>query len=215
MRWRCDLVALAALVAVPAWCRPARAEDRPEPSYGRIEGDLTLVAGAGGVVAPRAPRAEGELRVRYLETAGVFATYEDGAFSGWPAEPRRVLAAGVEVRPLFLFRWLRGHEVRHAAFDLVVDSIGLEVGAAFAQAAGEGFASRAGVQVGLGLEVPLSGNASGPWIGLHGGLRWMDAALASASTADADDREAFLAISLAWHQVVVAHVVDVGDEAPR
>ena len=63
--------------------------------------------------------------------------------------------------------------------------------------------------------LPLLGEASGPWVGLHGGVRWSEAALATGNAATADDREGFLSITLAWHQVVVAHVVDVGDEAPR
>lgn len=193
----------------------ARAQAAADPTYGRMEGDLTLVAGAGGVVAARGPRVEGELRIRYLESAGVFASYEDGAIVSSAAEPQRVLALGFEVRPLFLYRWLRGKEVRRAAFDLVLDSFGLELGAAFAQPAGEGFASRAGVQLGLGVEFPLAGQASGPWIGIHGGVRWSDAALASGEAPTADDRSGFLAFTLAWHQVVLAHVVDPGDRPPR
>ena len=30
-----------------------------------------------------------------------------------------------------------------------------------------------------------------------------------------DHREAYLSITLAWHQVVSAHLVDVGDREPR
>jgi hypothetical protein len=46
-------------------------------------------------------------------------------------------------------------------------------------------------------------------------VRWSDAALASGVAASADDRSGFVAITLAWHQVVVTHAADVGDEAPR
>jgi hypothetical protein len=209
-------VAAAVAVAVVAGGEPrARAQGVAEPTYGRMEGDLTLVAAAGGVVAARGARVEGELRVRYLESAGLFATYEDGALVGSAAEPTRVLAAGLELRPLFFYRWLRGKETRRATFDLVLDSLGLELGAAFAQPAGEGFASSAGVQVGLGVELPLTGQASGPWIGVHGGVRWSDAALASGEAPTADERSGFLSITLAWHQVVLAHVVDPGDRPPR
>jgi hypothetical protein len=97
----------------------------------------------------------------------------------------------------------------------VVDSLGLELGATLAQPAGEGFASRAGIQAGIGLEVPILLQATGPWVGIHAGARWSDDALASGVAATADDRSVFVAITLAWHQVVVAHVVDVGDQAPR
>jgi hypothetical protein len=180
-----------------------------------LQGDLTLAAGLGGVVAARGGRAEGELRVRYLETAGLFATYEDGALVGSAAEPTRVLSTGLELRPLFLARWLTGLESRRARVDLILDSLGLELGATFAQPAGTSFGSRAGLQAGLGVEVPILAQASGPWLGFHAGVRWSEAALASGVVSSADDRSGFVAITLAWHQVVVTHVVDEGDEAPR
>jgi hypothetical protein len=213
----CDRAALvavlgASLVLVP---RDARAQDTVDPSYGRIEGDLTLVVGAGATVVPSGPRAEGELRLRYLETAGIFAAYEDGPLFGASAEPQRVLVGGVELRPLFLYRWLQGHETSRAWLDLTLDSFGLEMAATWSQPAGGSFASLAGLQAGLGLEVPILPQASGPWIGLHGGLRWSDLALGSGTTSGPDDRSAFLAITLSWHQVVSTHLVDVGDRAPR
>ncbi len=167
------------------------------------------------MVARAGPRAEGELRLRYLESAGIFASYEDGASLGSAAEPGRVLAVGAEVRPLFFFRWLRGSETHRARTDLVVDSFGLELGAVWSQPAGQAFASQAGVQAGLGLELPLLLRATGPWLGLHGGVRWSDHALGAGVVETADDRSAFVAITLAWHQVVATHLVDFGDEAPR
>lgn len=231
MRWGCEglprhecrgmkapakaRLAAGCLLAVTGVAGVARAEGRPEPTYGRLQGDLTLVAGLGGVVAARGGRAEGELRLRYLESAGVFASYEDGALVGSAAEPTRVLAMGLELRPLFLFRWLTGRETQRARVDLVVDSLGLELGAVLTQPAGTSFASQAGMQAGLGLEVPLLTRATGPWLGFHAGVRWSDAALGSGVVANADDRSGFVAITLAWHQVVVTHLVDVGDEAPR
>jgi hypothetical protein len=224
MRWGCrrlgPLAAEAGVLAVSAavmlaGAREARGDEGGDGAYGRVGGDLTFVAGLGGVVAPRGPRAEGELRLRYLESAGIFAAYEDGASLGSAAEPGRVLAVGAEVRPLFLFRWLQGGETHRARTDLVVDSFGIELGAVWSQPAGQGFASVAGVQAGLGLEVPLLLRATGPWLGLHGGVRWSDHALGAGVVESADDRSAFVAITLAWHQVVVAHVVDVGDQAPR
>jgi hypothetical protein len=216
MRWACKAAWLAVVLAA-ALARRAAAAAEPslEGSHGRIAGDVTLVVGAGAVAAPRGARAEGELRVRYLESAGVFATYEDGALIGSGAEPRRVLAAGVELRPLFLFRWLRDHETRRARFDLALDSLGVELGATFLQPSGAAFAARPGVQVGVGVELPVLERATGPWVGLHGGLRWSDDALGSGVVTGADDREAYLALTLAWHQVVMMHVVDAGDEAPR
>lgn len=217
MRWVSELrlsfaVATAALRVAEG---SARADGGVDPSYGRVEGDLTLVVGLGATVAEGGSRPEGELRVRYLESVGLFGTVEDAPLVGASSEPRRVLVGGLEVRPLFLYRWLQGHETQRAWLDLAVDSFGIELGAVGMQPAGTGFASDLGVQAGLAFEVPILPDATGPWVGLHGGLRWSEAALTTGSVHGSDDRSAFLSITLAWHQVVVAHVVDVGDEAPR
>lgn len=213
----CDRAALAAMLGASFALAPrdARAQDVVDPSYGRIDGDLTLVLGAGATVVPSGPRGEAELRLRYLESAGLFAAYEDGPLLGAGAEPQRVLVTGLEVRPLFLYRWLQGHETQRAWLDLTLDSFGIEIAATWSQPSGASFASQGGLQAGLGLELPILPHATGPWIGLHGGLRWSDDALASGATSAPGDRSAFLAITLAWHQVVSTHLVDVGDRAPK
>ena len=186
-----------------------------ESTYGRIDGDASVVVGAGIAIGPRDPRAALDVRLRYLDTVGVFTTYEDGHLFGSGSDPSRVLAFGLELRPLFLGRWLKGMELGHARADLLVDSLGIELGGYLAQPAGGSFGQRPGLQVGLGLELPVSGSASGLWVGLHGGLRWSDAALSGDELRGPSDRAAFLAITASWHQFFGAHVVDVGDTAPR
>lgn len=190
---------------------PRAGATQVDTSYGRVDGDLTAVVGAGAVFAKRGMRAEGELRLRYLESAGVFASYEDGPLVGSPSEPQRVLATGIELRPLFFLRWLKGQETGSARLDLMLDSIGLELGAVFSQPQGRGFGAQSGLQAGLGIDLPLFAAPTGPWIGLHGGLRWGDDALASGVISCADDRAAYLVVTLAWHQLVLAHLVDPGD----
>jgi hypothetical protein len=66
MRWDSERVGLvvAAGAVIVLHVRGARCDRGAESSYGRIDGDITLVFGAGGVIAPRGPRAGGELRVR-------------------------------------------------------------------------------------------------------------------------------------------------------
>jgi hypothetical protein len=217
MRWVSDarlagVLLAAALVLTGA---PALADGAVDPSYGRVQGDLTLVLGLGATIAEGGTRAEGELRIRYLESVGLFGAYEDGPPVSSSSDPARVLVGGLEVRPLFLYRWLQGHETSRAWLDLAIDSFGLELGAVAMQPAGSPFGSQSGVQAGLGLEIPILGEATGLWLGVHGGLRWSDVALATGTVSGSDDRSAFVSLTLAWHQVVVAHVVDVGDEAPR
>lgn len=195
--------------------RPQLVREGPtsDTTYGRLDGDLSVVVGAGATLGPRAPRVTADLRFRYLDTVGLFATYEDAA--GGAASPRRVVAGGLEVRPLFLARWLRGWHGETTRITLAIDSLGLEVGAFVPQPPFTGFASRPGAQVGLGLEVPVLTHASGPWIGFHGGVRFGYGALAQGDVARPDDRALFLSVTLAWHQFFGAHVADAGDGAPR
>jgi hypothetical protein len=211
---RALLAAAAAALLTGSECT-TRAEEIVEPSYGRIEGDLTLVVGAGASVASGGARAAGELRARYLETAGIFGTYEDGALVGSDTAPRRVVAAGFELRPFFLYRWLQGHETHRARFDLAVDSLGLELGLTWQQPQGASFSSNPGFEAGFGFEVPLLLDATGLWLAFHGGLRWSVDTLGTGVVATTDEREAYLSVTLAWHQVLAVHLVDVGDRAPR
>jgi hypothetical protein len=214
MRWVSRAFAGAAWVALSAgdaWGEGGIVDT----SYGRIDGDVGLVFGAGLVVAPRGPRAETEIRVRYLESAGLFTTYEDASLLDSASEPRRALIMGLEVRPLFLFRWLRGHESGLARVDLALDSIGFELGAILQQPTGTDFASQRGMEAGLGIELPILERATGPWIGLRGALRWSDTVLGSGVVENAADRQATLIVTVAWHQILSTHVVDVGDRAVR
>jgi hypothetical protein len=191
------------------------ASTKPDTAYGRINGDIGLVVGLGVTVGPDSPRAAAELRARYLDTAGLFLTYEDGAPFGNGAEPVRVLAGGLELRPLFLGRWLTGHEIGNPRLDLALDSLGFELGGFFAQPKDEAFGQRPGLQAGLALELPILPRASGPWIGIHGGIRFSDNALGGGPTSDPADRAFYLSFTIAWHQILGAHVVDIFDRAPR
>jgi hypothetical protein len=197
----------------------ALATDEPDTTYGRIEGDLGVIGGAGLALGPRTPRATLDLRLRYLDTAGIFVTYEDGSpFSGTEtrSDPPRVLAGGIEIRPLFLARWLRGQEIGVGRLDLAIDSLGFELGAFTSQPDGtSSLVERPGLELGLGLELPVLPQASGPWIGLHSGIRWSDAALGGDPVRQPSDRALYLAITLSWHQLFGAHVVDVRDTAPQ
>lgn len=189
--------------------------DKPDTSYGRIDGDLSGSLGVGATFGPRAPRAAVDLRLRYLWTAGVFATYEDGPLFGSGADPRRAFATGIELRPLFLARWLQGLETGHAHLDLTIDSFALELGAVFLEPPGRPFGSRPGLQAGIGLQLPVLPWSTGPVVGIHGGARWSDAALGGRTIEGPSDRSLYLLVTVAWQQVFGAHVVDLGDPRPR
>jgi hypothetical protein len=207
--------AVVAVVVSAARAGTAHAADETDTSYGRIEGDLSGSLGVGATFGPSGPRAAADLRLRYLWTAGVFATYEDGPLIGSSSEPRRAFATGIELRPLFLARWLQGFETGNGYLDLTIDSLGFELGAVFAEPVGRSFGSRPGLQAGIGLQIPVIPHASGPVIGLHGGARWSDAALAGRPIEGPGDRALFLLVTFAWQQAFEAHLVDLGDRAPR
>jgi hypothetical protein len=203
-----------ALACVLAASSAARAEDRPrsrDASYGRFDGDLAIAAAAAMTLGARGPRAGADVRLRYLSTAGVFGSYEDGEIVGSAAEPRRVLAVGAELRPLFLGRWATGREIGSPRIDLLVDSLAIELGAAFAQPGGARLGARAALQAGLGLELPLLAQVSGPFVGLHGGARWSERTLSGGPADGPSDRALFFTITLGWQATFGGPIVDQGD----
>jgi hypothetical protein len=208
---RLAVVATAALLLAA----PASASAGEDASHGRFDGDLGIASAAGVTVGPRGPRATADVRFRYLSSAGVFVTYEEGPLIGSRAEPRRALAFGLEIRPLFLGRWGRGLETAHPRFDLLVDSLALELGAAFLEPEGRPFGARPALQLGLGLELPIFPRATGPFVGLHGGVRFSDDALSGLPLAGPADRALYLSIVLGWQQLFGGHVASLGDPPAR
>jgi hypothetical protein len=192
----------------------ARAADRKDGSHGRVEGDLAVEAGVGASFGPRSPRGAADLRFRYLSMTGLFVTYEDGPLFGTRAEPRRALATGLELRPLFLAKWFTGRYSGNPYLDLAIDSIGLELGAVFLEPTGGRFGAKPGLQAGLAFELPVFPSATGPFIAVHGGVRWSDAALSGGPLAGPADRALYLNVIFAWQQVFGGHVADMGDRAP-
>lgn len=197
--------------------RPAQASEDSKrddvaggAAHGRLEGDVSVAFGGGATFGARAPRATIDGRIRYIEVLGLFGTYEDAL--GGAAEPERVVATGLEVRPLFLGRFLRGMGTGSAFFDLALDSIGLELGAAFVEPRGRTLGARPQLQAGLGFELPLFAKAQGLWLGAHGGARFGERAFDASSVDTPIDRALFLGLTLSYHLYVDAHLVDAGDQ---
>jgi hypothetical protein len=192
----------------------AEGDDGGDGTHGRIEGDVAVVGSLGATFGPRAPRASVDGRLRYLSTVGVFGTYEDGSVFGGDAIPRRVVVAGAELRPLFLARWLQGWSTGAPRVDLTIDSLALELGVVATQPESGPFSGRPGLQLGGALELPFFARATGPLLALRGGVRWGHAALAGQVDGPLD-RAGYFALAVGWQQLFGAHVVDVGDRAPR
>jgi hypothetical protein len=201
-------------MALGAFAAGACADERVDTTYGRLDGDLGVDCGAGAIFGPSGPRGTLDVRLRYMDTAGVFSSYED-AIVATGSDPRRVLTAGFEIRPLFLARWLVGRELGVPRLDLFLDSFGLELATFFEQPSGGPFSSAPGLQASLGLEVPFLARASGLWIAFHGGARWSDASLEGQPVAAPRDRALFLSVTLAYHQIFAAHIADLRDTAPQ
>jgi hypothetical protein len=212
--FRCVAAILFVGLLGGAFAQRAEADGHVDTTYGRVDGDLGAIFGAGAAFGPRGPRATLDLRLRYLDTAGLFSSYED-AIAATGSDPRRVLAVGFELRPLFLARWLAGRELGVPRIDLFFDSLGLELGTFFEQASGGAFGATPGLQASLGTEIPVLSYASGFWLAFHGGARWSDATLDGQPIAAPHDRALFLSVTLAYHQMFAAHVADARDVAPQ
>ncbi|HSQ63962.1 MAG TPA: hypothetical protein VLM85_12140 [Polyangiaceae bacterium] len=183
--------------------------DVGDTSYGRLDGDVALAFSAGAAASARGVSGALDLRFRYLQTAGLFATYEEGFGAG--AEPLRVLTGGIELRPLFLGRFFEGLELGSPYADLLIDSLAFDVGAFVAQPTGGPFADVAGLSFGVGLELPWLGKASSPFVGVRAAVRWSREALSAADPTTVDVLGFAVTLVIGYQGLFGAHVVDVGD----
>ena len=178
-----------------------------DSSYGRLDGDSALAVSGGAAFDVHGVRASLDLRYRYLQTAGVFLTYEEGFGAG--SEPARLGVGGFELRPLFLGRYLTNLETFHPRLDMLVDSFALEVGAFVGQPAARDFGDVAGLSFGVGFELPLLPRASGPFIALRGSIRWSREALSAADPTNIDVIACVLTVALGWQAIFGGHLANI------
>lgn len=181
-------------------------------SYGRVEGDLLFVGGAGAVVAQGGPQLETHVSLMYLSTGGGYFRYVE-SFENDAAPFARLIAVGFELRPLFLGRYGLDLERGPAHLDLFLDSLSLVIGPAWSSPTGDGtdFDPRPGLELGAGIEVPFLPNANGPYLGILGLARFGPDDIAGTSEASFLDRGSSLLLTFAWHQVFDAGLVDLRD----
>jgi hypothetical protein len=121
---------------------PAAAQTSSDGVYGRLRGDADTGAWSGA--------ASFALRARALDMVGVVLGY-DRALSG----PRFDYAfAAVDFRPAFFARWSLNLEHGPGWLDLFLDSIGLELGAAWVRP-GSTDATGVGFVIGGGADLPI------------------------------------------------------------
>ena len=142
--------------------------------YNRLDRDLTLSAeaSAGGWVGrDTRPTVGVTVRARYLDEVGVVLGY-DRAVTG---DREDAVWTGVDFRPLMLGRWVYDLEGDSRLTDLIVDSIGLDLGVAWlrpGEVPGEG--SGFGFVLGTGVDLPLTWR-NGDAVSLRVSVRWISA----------------------------------------
>lgn len=195
-------IRLLVLCLASVWSVPSHADG----AYGRIYGDVALQLDAGTGVDDGHPPFVGQVTVRYLQTAGAYAT--------WVWHPQHTsgrastAAVGIELRPLFLPRFLENKQSGPPVFDLLIDSLSLRLGAVTAR---RGPFSRPspGFEAGLALGIPFTSNAEGPWLGTSGSLRWPHHAIGGI-----DDPSLLWTITFGWQAFFQSGLVDAADGRP-
>jgi len=191
------VAAIAALVA------PCKADD--DGAYGRLAGDLAWQVDLGAGLSHASVRPAVAASVRYLDTAGVYV----GSYN--PTGANREAAIGVELRPLFLPRFLQNMEHGPPVLDLALDSISLRFGTVF-QPRHRSDWSTPGVELAALLGVPLTSHAHGPWIRLASVLHWPHRSLGTQPDPAPDMLWIF---AFSWQAFADAGLVDLADRTPR
>jgi hypothetical protein len=219
--WVC---ATSVSLACAAWSNAAPAEpgrkvtdadaksSTADGIYDRFDGDLSLAVGAE--LVHDGPGAVAIARAFYLETAGVYVAY-GSSFGNLSAVPPRSLGIGLGLRPFFIPRWANDLERGPAILDLTLDATTFDMGVLWAADQGGHFTQGAGIELGLGTEVPLAGQAAGPWLGVRGALRWRGWELGASDRSDPASLGPAIFFTFAWHVLANTHIVDVGDRVLR
>jgi hypothetical protein len=204
------LAALAAGGALAIAAGDATAADG-DGAYGRLDGDLELRLGGGAAIGRGGPSMEIGAGALYLGTAGLYGLYTD-SFGGVGAGATRTVAAGVRLQPLFLGRYASNLEQGPARLDLLLDTLGFEIGAwwGWGGVPAASLPGTAGLELGVGVALPILRRATGPFLTVRGALRVQPA---GTGTPAGGDESGLLSVTLAWHQVVAAHLADAGDHA--
>ena len=154
--------------------------------YGRFGGDLDWGVGAGAEVFGGGVHLAIHTSLHYFSTAGLYLAASQAL--GDSASAATQVAAGADLRPLFLPRWSLDLERGPPHLDLVLDSLSLGAGI-FWRTEPQGSDVLRGFEASLGFGVPFFSEVAGPWLRVRGSLRWVNGEAAES---------AILAV-FAWH----------------
>ncbi|HMJ52971.1 MAG TPA: hypothetical protein VK540_12875 [Polyangiaceae bacterium] len=208
------LYTLAALVTVPAtsWAAPVEPPAKTSDGvYGRFDGDLDLSLAAGSTFGSGGPTAAAFARATFFQTAGMYVSYTDALGRSDVALPR-TLGLGLTLRPFFVPRWAFDLERGPAILDLTIDAFAFDLGVLWPAKRDGSFTERPGMEAAIGTEVPLFGTASGPFLGARGAIRWRTSELAGE---DGNPLQPIIFLTVAWHALIDANIVDAGDRRLR
>lgn len=180
------------------------AADEGDGLYGRLDGDLTLsLAAGGGMIAGGDETAAvlGELRLRYVESAGLLVAGELH-----PGGAQRAVFA-LDFRPVFLWHFFTDRWSGVRFTDLLLDSIGMDLGVAVLR---HGVA----LAIGFGLDVPIWwGDDGSPGLFLRLGARHVRASANERYAPDGGASDWLLHAALGIRDVVDAGIA--GGRASR
>ncbi len=190
------------------WAAAAHADG----AYGRLGGDVSL-QGSVGPTFGHGPAVGVSASALYLVTAGPYVATDlalgDGARWAHLGNGRlRSVTTGVELRPIFIPRFLKAMESGRAFWDLVLDSAGFRLGARFHP----GSEARS-LEIGGVLDVPLGTHFSGAFLGLSVTKTVPGRALAGLG--DNPEETLFFGVALGVRGMLTTHLVDFGDAALR
>ncbi|MEZ4372667.1 MAG: hypothetical protein R3B07_17725 [Polyangiaceae bacterium] len=135
--------------------------------YGRFDGDLVLGLNAGARFAPDQGYG-GLLSLHDFSTVGLITAFVVNPDDD--AAEKSSLSVELDLRPLFLPRWLLDLEQGPAWLDLFIDSLSLGFGGYWAT--GQEFGDSSGLVGSVGIGLPLSGAAEGFWLRARGSRRF-------------------------------------------
>lgn len=207
--WVGAVAAASALLCVA----PEAAAKDADGAYGRLDGDVGLELSAGGSMSGGGASLNAELAAMYLSTTGGYLRYIDALGASGRADARSI-SAGVWMRPVFLARFASDLEHGPAYADLFLDSIGLGIGAFWAQPYGAAFQPAPGLELSVGADLPLLARATGPFIGVRGALRFRHTDLLGPG-GDLLDGGSYLGLVLGFRYLTGNAIVDVGDSLSR
>ena len=176
-------------------------------AYGRLDGDVALDLSLGTRLAlsPPDPAAfNARLGALYVATVGTFVSLDRGAH----AHDKLGTSLGVEVRPLFIPRFVSAGQTGPAWLDLVIDSFSLALASRWVGN------HSAALELSTGVELPLFAAYAGPLIAVR-----LSQVLGQSSLRGGDphDRQTgvdgtFLSISFGWRASFSTHIVDARDK---